>query len=131
MRNHLALALVPVALILGLWLGHGPAARAQSSGQPRWEYKAVPWTLEDTTLVLRALTGDELSSVEDMAHSLERGSEPVDDPRVQTIVQGRLEERLQALGAEGWEVFWITETRSVVGGVLLPAPRVFARRRAA
>lgn len=128
MRSQVALVLVPVALIVGLWLGAGPAARAQ--GAARWEYRSVPWTLDDTTHVLRELTGDELSSVQDMAQSLERGSEPVDDPQVQAIVQARLEERLQALGAEGWEVFWISERRSVIGGVLLPAPGVFARRPA-
>lgn len=128
MRQQLPLVLVPVALILGLWLGAGPAARAQSAGG-RWEYKTVPWSLEDTTLLLRALTGDELSSVEDMAHTLERGNEPVDDPRLHALVQARLEERLQALGQEGWEVFWISESRAVVAGVLLPAPKLFAKRR--
>lgn len=129
MRSHLHLVLVPVALLLGLWLGAGPAARAQSSAA-RWEYKTVAWTLDDTTHVLRELTGDQLSSTEAMAQALERGSEPVDDPRVQAIVQARLEERLQALGVEGWEVFWISDARAVVGGVLLPSPGLVAKRRA-
>lgn len=128
MRSDVALVLVPLALILGVWLGGGPAARAQSSA--RWEYRTVPWTIDDTTWMLRELTGDELSSAEAMAQALERGTEPVDDPRVQALVQRRLEERLAALGAEGWEVFWISEARAVVGGVLLPAPRLLAKRRA-
>lgn len=128
MRSDVALVLVPLALILGVWLGGGPEARAQSSA--RWEYRTVPWTIDDTTWMLRELTGDELSSAEAMAQALERGTEPVDDPRVQALVQRRLEERLAALGAEGWEVFWISEARAVVGGVLLPAPRLLAKRRA-
>lgn len=129
MRSHLPLVLVPLALLVGAWLGAGPAARAQA-GAARWEYKTVPWTLEDTTLVLREVTGDELSSVDDMAQALERGSEPVDDPRVQAIVQVHLERKLATLGEAGWEVFWVSDARSVVGGVLLPAPRLVAKRRA-
>lgn len=126
--SSLPLLLVPSALIVGLWLGGG-AAQGQSAS-PTWEYRTEPWTPEDTTAVLRAVTGDELASTEDMAHSLSRGTELVDDPRVQAEVQRRLQERLQELGAAGWEVFWLSESRAVVSGVLLPAPRVFAKRRA-
>src|SRR5688500_12053382 len=99
----LPLLLVPSALILGLWLG-GSAAQGQSAG-PRWEYRTEPWTDADTAAVLRGITGDELSSVADMAHSISRGTELVDDPRVQEHVQRRLQDRLEKLGAEGWEVF--------------------------
>lgn len=127
--RSLPLLLVPSALIIGLWLGAGTAAQGQSAG-PTWEYRTEPWTLEDTTAVLRALTGDELSSVPDMAHSLSRGTELVDDPRVQAEVHRRMEQRLAKLGAEGWEVFWFSEARVVIDGLILPAPRVVAKRRA-
>ncbi|MCO5166069.1 MAG: hypothetical protein M9894_06840 [Planctomycetes bacterium] len=126
----LALLLVPLALVLGAWLGASPAARGQGDERPRWEYRVEPWTADDTTAVLRALTGRQLASVEEMAHALERGNEPVDDPAVQALVDARLQERLAALGAEGWEVFWVNDRRSVVAGVLFPAPQLLARRRA-
>ncbi|MBX3468164.1 MAG: hypothetical protein KF878_14930 [Planctomycetes bacterium] len=130
----LSLLLVPTALVAGLWLGSAPAARGQGepggAPPPRWEYRLEPWTSDDTTALLRTLTGRQLASIEEMAHALERGNEPVDDPAVQALVDARLEARLAALGADGWEVFWVNDRRAVVAGVLLPAPQVLARRRA-
>lgn len=125
--RSLLVLIVPLALALGALLG--ARATAQTAG-PRWEYRIEAWSADDTTAVLRALTRNELSSVEDMAQTLERGMELVDDARVQALVQTRLEERLTKLGAEGWEVFLISDSRTVVSGVLLPAPRVYAKRRA-
>jgi hypothetical protein len=124
----LPLLLVPLALFFGVWLGGAPAQGQSAS--PKWEYRTEAWTIDDMTAVLRTLTGDELASLDDMAHSLARGTELVDDARVQEEVQRRMQERMAKLGAEGWEVFWISDSRAVIGGVLLPAPRVTAKRRA-
>ena len=122
--RSLLVLVVPLALALGVLVG--ARATAQSAG-PRWEYRIEAWTVDDTTTLLRALTKNELSSVEDMAQNLERGMELVEDARVQTLVQARLEERLAKLGAEGWEVFLVTDSRAIVSGVVLPAPRVYAK----
>jgi hypothetical protein len=117
-----------LALVGAAWLG-----RAQGAPPPtpaKLEYRVVPWTIDDTTAVLRELTNDRLASVDDMAHSVARGTEPVDDPRVQAAVQRRLEARLAELGADGWDVFWVGDARAVVSGVLFPAPRLLAKRPA-
>lgn len=128
-----SLAALACALLLGVARPAPPEALAQEGAPPsatRWEYRIVSWTLDDTRAVLQAATGLELASIEEMAHALERESlEPLSDARVQGEVDRRLEARLSEVGREGWELVWVAEQPAVVTGVLLPAPRVYLRRR--
>lgn len=117
-------------LLLGLALVVAVRGPARAEARVKWEYQVIVWKHEDTEALLREATGQALASIEDMAHALERGSEPLDDPRVQAIVDRVLEQKLDAAGQEGWEAFSIQPARSVVFGVLLPAPRVVLKRPA-
>lgn len=122
------LLLAPVLLLAGLALvGRVPA---HANPPIKWEHRLLVWKHEDTEALLREATGQALASIEEMAHMLERGNEPLDDPRVQAIVDRVLQQKLDAAGKEGWEAFQVLTTRSVVYGVLLPAPRVVLKRPA-
>lgn len=132
-RDRLPLLALSVLLAGVVLVGTrpAPAQDAPAAAGARFSYLTVSLTVDDTTKLLREATGLSLAGNEEMAHALERGNEPVDDPKVQAIVDRILQDKLAALGQEGWEAYEVVPHRQVVFGVLLPAPRVYLKRRAA
>jgi hypothetical protein len=119
---------VVVSLCLGAGLLLAPQLRAQVP--PRVEHRILSWSIADTEAVLRQVTGKDLTTVSQMAHEVAREDvEPVTDARVQAAVDARLTTKLDAAGAEGWEAYFVEDTPTNIEGVLMPAPRVFLRRR--
>lgn len=127
-RDQLPLLALSVVLAFAVLAN----ARAQEPApSPKYAYLTLAFTQDDTAKLLREATGLSLAGLEEMAHTLERGNEPVDDPKVQAIVDRIMQDKLAALGQEGWEAYEVVPFRQVVFGVLLPAPRVFLKRRSA
>lgn len=108
--------------------GGAPPALAQQA-RVRWEYKLLTWEAKDTEAVLREITGEELTSVEDMVTALANQLEPQNDTKLQRAVELRLAAHLGEQGDEGWEAFWVRESTVIVSGHVLPAPSVLLRRR--
>ena len=130
-RDQLPLLALSVALALALLASARAQETPPASASPRFAYLTVSLTADDTAKLLREATGLSLAGLEEMAHALERGNEPVDDPKVQAIVDRMMQDKVSALGQEGWEAFQVVPHRQVIFGVLLPAPRVFLKRRTA
>lgn len=97
-----------------------------------WEYSQLAWTPEDTTSVLRQVTGaDPLVDAKQLADRLKADlGELRFDPRLRQAIEARLQTRLAAVGAEGWEAYWVRESEERVGAVLLQTPTVLLKRRA-
>lgn len=129
-RDQLPLLALSLVLALAL-LASARAQEGPAGPAPKFAYLTVSLTADDTARLLREATGLSLAGLEEMAHALERGNEPVDDPRVQAIVDRLMQDKVSALGQEGWEAYQVVPHRQVIFGVLLPAPRVFLKRRSA
>ncbi len=129
-RDQLPLLALSLVLSLAL-LANARAQEAPSAPSSKFAYLTVSLTADDTARLLREATGLSLAGLEEMAHALERGNEPVDDPKVQAIVDRIMQDKVSALGQEGWEAYQVVPHRQVIFGVLLPAPRVFLKRRSA
>jgi hypothetical protein len=113
------------------WAWGGAAARAQEVPPPgavRWEYRLLTWQSEDTTRILRQIKGDTLGDPQTLARELSRDRELRDDPEIQALVEQRLAERLNEVGQEGWEAYWIVDQTTSVGGGLFPTPTAYLKR---
>ena len=123
----------PLVLVGVLLVGH--LVRGQDEAEPikpnsRWEYLTEVWTNEDTEAALRAATGDGTSSVATMLGALAESSIPRQDPGLQRAVDGRLNERLARLGAEGWELVWVRDGTTIAANRYeLSAPSLILKRR--
>lgn len=131
MRHRLA----PAVLLAIALLGAAALVRAQdaeappAAALPVWEYRVLAWEWADSSAVLREVTRNELGDPAELARSLQREHEPVTFGPLLEAVQERLAAKLTAAGREGWEAWWIQEAQVDVGGVLLPAPALYLRRR--
>jgi len=123
---------IGVALIGGLALSGSAQDPPPKPAPPRWEYRQLGWTQEDTAEILRAVTGaDALVDADDLAETLKaNGGELRYDPRLREAIEARLQARLDEVGAEGWEAYWVRESEVRYGPILLGTPTVLLKRRA-
>lgn len=118
-----------VALLAALLLALGPARPASAAPPRGWEYQVVAWSEEDTGEVMRQVTGaTELADPLQLARALERQGPLLDDPRVQAAVDARLQEKLRAAGAAGWELSWLREQTSLAGGAPFRTASLYFKR---
>lgn len=90
----------------------------------------LSWDGADTLSALREVTGNEFGAPAEMLDRLsEGGLVPAADPALQAAIDRRLADRLSALGAEGWEAFWVREGETQLEGHLVPSPSVLLKRR--
>ena len=125
------LAWPAAALLAALLLLLAPAPPAAQAGPPGgvWEYRLLVWEEADTAAVIRQVAGaDELADPVQLAQALERQQPLLDDPRIIAAVEARLAGRLNEVGLERWEAFWVRENIALIGGAPLRVPSVLLKR---
>lgn len=127
--RHAAWGGLALAAACLLVLG-GPARRTASAAPPGgWEYRLAVWSEEDTVAVLRQVTGaTELADPVQLAQALERQGPLLDDPKVLAAVDARLQVKLDLLGREGWEAFWVREVIALAGGAPFRTVTIMLKR---
>ena len=122
-----------VAIVAAAALAVGVALFARADSEPagpRWEYRLLSWSPEQTVAALREVTGDEFGSAADMLERIVEGGEvAAEDPALRAAVDRRLAASLTTAGEEGWEAFWVREGRARLAGHPVPSPSVLLKRR--